>query len=278
MLSVGRYCLKMFHICVGSACTQTDVDALHKKINLKQQHTTFYEIKDGKNSQNSTNSESIKQVDTLEAALYNVKHEMDKAESIECTFYIPEDCLEYCLAVIPLFFSTVYKIEVQKNENILPWRLEEKPEDSAANFFQNVSINEEVLILNTKILASEDFVHGFSTRFGGISTHPKQKSMNLCFSARKHDTKEIIHENRKRLCDKIKMNVSKFHVAKAEHGNRVWVYEEEPPDGYDAIICRTPGVVIAAPAADCNTILLMDQKSKACAAIHAGWKGILNGI
>lgn len=50
------------------------------------------------------------------------------------------------------------------------------------------------------------------------------------------------------------------------------------PEDTDALICRQAGVKIGVRTADCVPILLYAPDIRAVAAIHAGWKGSLNGI
>ncbi len=41
----------------------------------------------------------------------------------------------------------------------------------------------------------------------------------------------------------------------------------------DALIENQPGSVVAVKTADCMPILLVDERSRAVAAVHAGWRG-----
>lgn len=62
------------------------------------------------------------------------------------------------------------------------------------------------------------------------------------------------------------------------HGDRIAVIDR--PDltradleGYDAFICKIPGVAIGVRTADCVPILLYDPVQRVVAAVHSGWKG-----
>ena len=48
--------------------------------------------------------------------------------------------------------------------------------------------------------------------------------------------------------------------------------------GYDAIVTNQPGVLVAVETADCVPILLLDPVRGVAAAVHAGWRGTLDGI
>jgi polyphenol oxidase len=46
----------------------------------------------------------------------------------------------------------------------------------------------------------------------------------------------------------------------------------------DALLENTPGAVVAVKTADCIPILLIDERHRAVAAVHAGWRGTAAGI
>jgi polyphenol oxidase len=46
----------------------------------------------------------------------------------------------------------------------------------------------------------------------------------------------------------------------------------------DALLENTPGAVVAVKTADCLPILLVDERHKVVAAVHAGWRGSAAGI
>lgn len=46
----------------------------------------------------------------------------------------------------------------------------------------------------------------------------------------------------------------------------------------DALLDNTPGSLLAVKTADCLPIFLIDEKTRAVAAVHAGWRGSAAGI
>ena len=46
----------------------------------------------------------------------------------------------------------------------------------------------------------------------------------------------------------------------------------------DGIINTTPGIALGVLTADCCPILIGHKKKQLTGVIHAGWKGVINGI
>lgn len=62
------------------------------------------------------------------------------------------------------------------------------------------------------------------------------------------------------------------------HSNDCIIAEENPGTDADAIITRDRNKVLAIMTADCLPILLSNREGSEIAAIHAGWRGLVNGI
>ena len=46
----------------------------------------------------------------------------------------------------------------------------------------------------------------------------------------------------------------------------------------DAMVTRTPGVVLSILTADCQPVLFADPRARVVGAAHAGWRGALDGV
>jgi YfiH family protein len=118
----------------------------------------------------------------------------------------------------------------------------------------------------------------FSTRRGGVSEGPYE-SLNL--GKKTGDDADLVEENRRRLCaevgaDRVRLALGFQHhsttVARAEPGRR-----GVPGDG---LWTDEPGLPLLALAADCLPIALARTNGArpALAVLHAGWRGLLDGI
>jgi YfiH family protein len=77
-------------------------------------------------------------------------------------------------------------------------------------------------------------------------------------------------------------SVNEVMYLKQIHSDEIYVYnlgdkELKDKEG-DAIITNEKDVIVGAFTADCVPVILVDDKKKAVAAIHSGWKGTFNSI
>ena len=121
--------------------------------------------------------------------------------------------------------------------------------------------------------------HGFFTRAGGVSTGV-YASLN-CGPGSK-DARAAVIENRNRVArhlgtvgDRL-LTCHQIHSARAVVANEPWDLAAMPQA--DAIVTRTPGLAVAALAADCTPILFADPIGRVVGAAHAGWKGALSDV
>jgi YfiH family protein len=73
--------------------------------------------------------------------------------------------------------------------------------------------------------------------------------------------------------------VRNLATAKQIHSDRVLLVESAGAQGEgDALISNRPGVGLAIRTADCLPVLIADPRTRAVAAVHAGWRGVASEI
>lgn len=133
------------------------------------------------------------------------------------------------------------------------------------------------------LLADDRVLHGFTTRYGGVSTGA-QASLNL---DHKQDTNENVRQNHLLLADAMGYNSSKMVSTHQIHSDII--REAKPADEglhlfgptpweCDALITNQPNRPLICYSADCIPILLWAADVAAVAAIHAGWRGTVADI
>lgn len=121
--------------------------------------------------------------------------------------------------------------------------------------------------------------HGFFGRRGGVSAG-LYHSLNCGLGS--HDDPARVRENRARVARHLGsdgarlLTCHQIHSAEAVIVDTPWAPGAQPKA--DALVTRTPGLVLGALAADCMPILFADVEAGVVAAAHAGWKGALAGV
>jgi YfiH family protein len=129
-------------------------------------------------------------------------------------------------------------------------------------------------------LIEAPFTHGFSTRAGGVSA-PPYDSLNL--GARWGDALASVEENRRRLLRAAGV-AGPLYVARQVHGTavtRVRAGDDAAAIARveaDALITGDPGVALGVFVADCIPAVVVDPRTGAIAAAHAGWRGTVAGV
>lgn len=125
-----------------------------------------------------------------------------------------------------------------------------------------------------------------TTRHGGVSTG-NYAEMNISHYC--GDTQANVTENRRRLANELGIAPQRLIVPRQVHGTEIRVIDNgffektdtEQADcleGTDALITDLANVCIGVSTADCIPVLLYDVKTKALAAVHAGWRGTVKNI
>jgi YfiH family protein len=87
--------------------------------------------------------------------------------------------------------------------------------------------------------------------------------------------------NRARLARELGVDASRLVWMRQVHGAGVAVVDgphPEPVPDTDALVTRTPGLVLGVLAADCVPVLLADAEAGVVAAVHAGREGVRLGV
>lgn len=130
------------------------------------------------------------------------------------------------------------------------------------------------LIKPTRALATN--VEAFATTRRDGSSQGNFSTLNLAQHV--EDESAIVARNRKTLSDAFSNKLS-FQWLDQSHSNVVHLVEE-PGDvlAGDALVTREPGVACCVLTADCLPIILASKFGDEVAIVHAGWRGLLNGI
>ncbi len=138
----------------------------------------------------------------------------------------------------------------------------------------------EMKLLVCEPLELLGFKNAFSTRLGGVSPLPADALSLGNFS---YDERANVIENRRRFLAALNAAGWPMVTAKQIHSADVRSVldaedaRSEPVAG-DALTANTEKVLLAIQTADCMPVLIADERTRAFAAIHAGWRGTLAGI
>lgn len=97
-----------------------------------------------------------------------------------------------------------------------------------------------------------------------------------------NDAPENVEKNRQKLREELLLPSEPFWLEQV-HGNTCCSFQKrnpniEPPPKADASFTHEPKQVCLVMTADCLPILLCNREGQEIAALHAGWRGLLNGI
>ncbi len=125
-----------------------------------------------------------------------------------------------------------------------------------------------------------------TTRAGGLS-QPPYDTLNL--GAHVGDVGERVRLNRRKVAAALGRKLREPVVPDQVHGTRVqavgelhagtrWEQPERALDGTDALITAATRLPLVVLVADCLPIAVADPVRRAGAVIHAGWRGLADGI
>jgi polyphenol oxidase len=126
----------------------------------------------------------------------------------------------------------------------------------------------------------------FTTRTGGVSRGP-HAALNMAGAV--GDVPADVRANRELVCTRLGIDAGHVHLSCQVHGTSVRrVAANATPGAFldplhrwprgDGLIADQSGVVVGAFGADCLPVLLWRRDRPAVAAVHAGWRGLVDGI
>ena len=133
---------------------------------------------------------------------------------------------------------------------------------------------------------SSEVIAFSTTRYGGCSVG-NYASMNC--TPYTGDDIEAVQSNQTLLCTALHLPKERLVIPYQTHGVEVRLIddtflklssEEQHAllQGVDALVSTEPNICLCVSTADCIPILLFDKKHRVAAAVHAGWRGTVNGI
>ncbi|WP_333828506.1 peptidoglycan editing factor PgeF [Pararhodobacter sp.] len=120
--------------------------------------------------------------------------------------------------------------------------------------------------------------HGFFTRRGGASSGVYQ---GLNCGGGSGDQTEIVAINRARVAQAMEVPPGALLGVHQVHSAEVVCVSS--PDSHtgaraDAMVTDQPGIALSVLTADCMPVLLADPEAGVIGAVHAGWRGALDGV
>lgn len=113
-----------------------------------------------------------------------------------------------------------------------------------------------------------------TTKKQGYS-HPPYDSNNLALHV--GDNEKHVLQNRHQLANQLKLSQPIVWLEQT-HSTICIIPEKETSRTGDALVTRSNQYPLAIMTADCLPITLCNQQGNEIAAIHAGWRGLFNGI
>ena len=145
----------------------------------------------------------------------------------------------------------------------------------------------KVKMLQFPVLSEDcNIPHFVTTRQGGVSEGAYASFNTGEYSG---DDPEAVRTNRRLLSEAIGIPFERIFAPFQVHGTKIRpvdpVFLSLPLDeqrsylyGVDALVTNVPDVCVAVSTADCVPLLLYAPDVKAVAAVHAGWRGTVQGI
>lgn len=136
-------------------------------------------------------------------------------------------------------------------------------------------------IVSPRLSQVSTISHRFFGRVGGTSPHP-WTGLNTSFAVR--DSPARVEENLARVRFQIGVGRRSLFTVNQVHGNQVRRIlagddvDQVAAEAADALFTTEPSVAVGVRTADCVPILMTSADGRCIAAIHAGWRGLAQGV
>ena len=114
-----------------------------------------------------------------------------------------------------------------------------------------------------------------TTRAGGLSQGPYD-SLNL--GDHVGDDPATVASNRRRLADHLGLPAEPCWLRQVHGCTIVRAATVKPGAEADGAVADIPGAVCAVMTADCLPLLMCDEQGTCVCAVHAGWRGLADGV
>ncbi len=134
------------------------------------------------------------------------------------------------------------------------------------------------MFLTATNLDDASVTHGFFTRRGGVS-EGIFGSLNCGFGS--GDERHCVAENRSRVLAALELAERLVTLYQVHSPSVVTVEDPWAPDAApraDAMVSRRSGIALGILTADCAPLLLADADAGVVGAVHAGWRGAVDGV
>jgi YfiH family protein len=137
----------------------------------------------------------------------------------------------------------------------------------------------ELVTYEFESMAVDGLVHAVFTRLGGVSRGP---FATLNVGSNVGDDEAALAENHARIYAHLGTRGDRVASARQVHGSRVAEVNAagggQVQPNTDGLVTRTPGIGLLLRFADCQPVLLYDPENHALGLVHAGWRGVAQGI
>lgn len=132
------------------------------------------------------------------------------------------------------------------------------------------------MVIKPKIFSiNKKLICAVSTKAGGVS--PEPFGMNLSYKV--GDAEENVTMNRELFFEKLGIPLSSIAIPGQIHSDHIQnISETGEYSNCDALITKDKNLFLIVTIADCIPIFLYDSRTRAYAAVHAGWRGTEKGI